>query len=85
MKGQIITFGQRAATIQTDEGHQFYAPCEELSRYVINDLLKNGAYLNVTFKIDKTRTAGHSKSIPSSKSIPRYYATHVELQDILFF
>ena len=78
MKGKIIPFGQRAATIQTDEGHQFYAPCEELSRYVIRDLLKHGADLNVTFGVDKKRIAGHANSIP------RYYATNVELEDILF-
>ena len=78
MKGTIITFGQRAATIQIESGQQFYAVATELSRFVIYELLKNGAHLPVTFDVDNTRSEG------VSSGMPRYYAKNVELKDILF-
>jgi hypothetical protein len=88
MEGTIITFGRRAATIQTKNGHQFYAPCQQLSSFVINDLLKEGVPLTVIFDIDKTRHAGHTHSRPRhaghTHSTPRYYALNVELKNIIF-
>ena len=78
MEGTIITYGRIAATIQTENGQQFYAPFEELSNFVIDDLSNELIPLNVTFKIDKKRYAGHTHSIP------RYYALNVEIKDILF-
>jgi len=78
MEGTIITFGRKAATIQTEDGHQFYAQIKELSKFVIDCILKALIPLTVTFKIDKSRYAGHSHSIP------RYYALNVETKNILF-
>ncbi len=77
MEGTIIAFGRRAATIQTND-QQFYAPYQQLSIFVINDLLKGGVPLTVLFDIDKTRFAGHTHAIP------RYYAINVELKNIIF-
>jgi hypothetical protein len=79
MLGTIITFGQRAATIQTENKQQFYAPCEQLSRFVISDLLKEGVPLSVVFKIDYTRHSGHANHIP------RYFALNIELIDLVLF
>lgn len=78
MEETIITFGRRAATIQTKNGQQFYAPCRQLSIFVIYDLLKEGVPITVIFDIDKTRYAGHAHSIP------RYYAINVKLKNIIF-
>lgn len=78
MQGIIITFGQRAATIQIDTGQQFYAPCDQMSLFVIHELLSNGPNLPVSFSVDDTRTAG------IASGMPRYYAKNVELKDILF-
>lgn len=96
MEGTIITFGRRAATIQTN-GQQFYAPCRQLSSFVINDLLKEGVPLKVIFDIDKTRFEGHTHSTRHARyrhsrpcntghthSTPRYYALNVELKNIIF-
>jgi hypothetical protein len=96
MEGTIITFGRRAATIQTKNGQQFYAPCRQLSSFVINDLLKEGVPLTVIFDIDKMRYAGHTHtpryaghthSRPRHTGhthTPRYYAINVELKNIIF-
>tara|TARA_B110000967_G_C18830475_1_gene533798 strand:+ start:507 stop:746 length:240 start_codon:yes stop_codon:yes gene_type:complete len=78
MKGTIITFGSKAATIQTENKQQFYAPFEELSNILMGNLSNELIPLNVTFKIDKKRYSGHVFSIP------RYYALNVEVKDILF-
>ena len=96
MEGTIITFGRRAATIQTKNGQQFYAPFRQLSSFVINDLLKEGVPLTVIFDIDKTRFEGHTHSHFYTRhtystrytrhihSTPRYYAINVELKNIIF-
>ena len=76
--GTIITYGSKAATIQTENKHQFYAPFKELSCFVIDDILNELLPLNVTFKIDKKRYSGRVFSIP------RYYALNVEVKDIIF-
>ena len=54
------------------------AQIKELSKFVIDCILKALIPLTVTFKIDKSRYAGHSHSIP------RYYALNVETKNILF-
>tara|TARA_B110000008_G_C16919892_1_gene544261 strand:+ start:184 stop:423 length:240 start_codon:yes stop_codon:yes gene_type:complete len=77
MQGTIITFGRRAATIQIESGQQFYAPCAQMSLFVIHELLTNGPHLPVTFAVDDTRTAG------VASGMLRYYAQNVELKDIL--
>lgn len=77
MQGIIITFGQRAATIQIESGQQFYAPCAQMSLFVIHELLTNGPHLPVTFAADDTRFEG------IASGMPRYYAKNVELKDIL--
>ena len=77
MQGTIITFGQRAATIQIESGQQFYAPCAQMSLFVIHELLTNGPHLPVTFAVDDTRFEG------IASGMQRYYAKNVELKDIL--
>lgn len=81
--GTIISFGKCAATIQTEE-QQYYAPYRELNYYVMSSLL--GQHHNVhkmepvlvTFDIDTTRHSG------VSNKKPRYYATSVQLREIVY-
>ena len=66
--GFIITSGKKAATIQTREGEQYYAPLEDISDQVLENI-----YTWVCFKIDKTRHEG------KTRYGPRYYAYDVNL------
>ena len=77
MNGTIISFGRRAATIQVESGQQFYAPCAQMSVFVIYDLISECVPLSVTFDVDTTRTEG------DASGIPRYYAMNVEVRDIV--
>tara|TARA_B100000780_G_C21061349_1_gene426604 strand:- start:389 stop:616 length:228 start_codon:yes stop_codon:yes gene_type:complete len=73
MEGKIITFGTKAATIQTASKQQFYAPAIELNARVVALLYTQGTPVTVTFIIDKTQFSGHSNEQP------RYYAQQVKL------
>jgi len=66
--GYIITCGKKAAAIQTKEGPQYYAPLEDISPQVLEDI-----YTWVSFRVDKTRYEG------KTHYGPRYYAYNVNL------
>ena len=69
--GYVLTFGKFALTISSDNKYQYYAPVEEVSPSVIDEL--HSLPIVVTFQIDKTRWSGET---PLG---PRYYATSVML------
>lgn len=80
--GAIISFGKCAATIQTEE-QQYYAPYRELDQHVMSALLLQHPVQKmepvlVTFVIDTTRQSG------TSHKKPRYYATSVQLREIVY-
>ena len=78
MKGTIITFGKKAATIQTENKEQYYAPFESIEDFIFANLETDMPIL-VTFDIDMTQYSGRSNGKP------RYYAKNVQLRDIVAF
>lgn len=82
VRGAIISFGKCAATIQTEQ-QQYYAPYRELDHYVMSALLLQHSTermepVFVTFNVDTTRHSG------MSHKKPRYYATSVQLREIVY-
>jgi len=78
MQGDIITFGKKAATIQTKTKDQFYAPFENMDDLLLVHL-DTAMPIRVTFDIDDSLCSGHSNNKP------RYYAKNVQLQDMVLF
>lgn len=78
MKGIIIAFGEKAATIQTENKDQYYAPFEHMDDLIVANL-EADMPIFVIFDVDKSQHAGHSNNKP------RYYAKNVQLQDIVIF
>jgi len=76
-KGCITTYGNLAATISFD-GHEWYAPFKEISDEVMEMINKKYTNINVSFKVDKSKTYG--KTLKGN----RFYAKEVKEIPIKF-
>lgn len=81
LKGYIKTFGEKAITIQTAGGNQYYGPFENIKDPEIFDYLTkkyNLNYIPVKFLINLNKHSGRTKYGK------RYYAFDIELDDLVF-
>lgn len=72
-KGIVKFFGKLAITIEDNEKRQYYAPFEDVDKYVLEQLILPLPVLPIKFNVNKEKYSGYSKKIP------RYYAYNVKL------
>ena len=72
-KGIVKTFGKLAISIEDKEKNQYYAPFEDVDKYVLEQLTYPLPVLPIKFNINKEKFSDYSKNIP------RYYAYNVQL------
>ena len=79
LNGYVLTHGEKAITIQTEGGHQYYGPKENITDPEIFTCLSNNIrYIPVKFLIDFNNSSG------KTKFGKRYYAYDIKM-DVLFF
>lgn len=79
LNGVIITYGKKAVTIQTEGGHQFYGPKENIKDDSLINCLTNGiGFIPVKFMVDYEQYSG------KTKYGKRFYAYDIKL-DVLVF
>ena len=78
-KGFIITFGEKAVTVQNEQKEQFYAPIECVDKEVYNKLTYPFYPINVSYDINYEKFSG------TSNKKKRYYAYNVKLIDYVIF
>jgi len=79
LNGYITTYGEKAITIQTEGGNQYYGPKENIKDPEIFTCLNNNIkYIPVKFMVDFKNSSG------KTRFGKRYYAYDIQL-DVLIF
>jgi len=76
MKGFVKSFGDLALSLETDDRRQYYAPYANVDSEVMQYLVAN-LRVPVAFNVDTTQYAG------TNNFGKRYFATNVQLQDVV--
>ena len=79
LNGFVTTYGEKAITIQTEGGNQYYGPKENITDPEIFTCLSNNIkFIPVKFMVDFNNSSG------STRFGKRYYAYDIQLDALIF-